>query len=587
MQNFTTFDLVVVIVYLAVMAGLGIAQTAKVKTSGDYFAGGRKFSKFLMVMHALGTGTHADDPVGVAGAAYQQGISGIWYTYIYLFLTPVYWIIAPLYRRSRYITTADFFEKRYSSGMALLYTIVGVLTFSVNTGIMLKATGTIATATTGGALPPWVAVLGMTAVFVVYGFAGGLVATVVTESVQGVLIVVMSLLIVPYGLWQLGGVHQLHAILGSAKFSLAAPGDIQELGIPWIIAGCIMAMLSIVAQPHVMEVCSTGKTEFEGRVGFTYGNFVKRFCAMGWVFTGLIVAAMVAQGTIGANDMARAAIGAPAAPDAAWIAKHAREGAFGVAIRQLLPPGATGLMFAAILAAQMSTLSAFMVAGSALISRNIITRYWAKDADDKHVLRYGRFTGFIIVILGLGFSFLFKSVAEGLTVFLGIAALMGVFCWVGLIWKRTNAAGAWLSFIVMAAIWTTTGPFGKYAADALVKAGYTVPLFLGMYGDKAQIAQLLVAWLPAGLVVLVLGSLLTRQHNREEVERFFKLVKVPVGREEELDAQGIEMVYKGETKGHPWELNHPKATHWGGFAIALVFSFVILGLLWLLARWGA
>ena len=587
MQNFTAFDLIVVIVYLLVMAGLGIAQTAKVKTSGDYFAGGRKFSKFLMVMHALGTGTHADDPVGVAGAAYQQGISGIWYTYIYLFLTPVYWIIAPLYRRSRYITTADFFEKRYSSSMALLYTIVGILTFSVNTGIMLKATGTIATTVTGGALSPWVAVLGMTAVFMIYGFAGGLIATVVTESVQGVLIVVMSLLIVPYGLWQLGGVGQLHALLGPAKFSLAAPGDIQELGIPWIIAGVIMAMLSIVAQPHVMEVCSTGKTEFEGRVGFTYGNFVKRFCAMGWVFTGLIVAAMVAQGTIGVGDMARAVSGAPAAPDAAWIAKHAREGAFGVAIRQLLPPGATGLMFAAILAAQMSTLSAFMVAGSALITRNVIARYWAKEADDKQLLRYGRFTGFIVVVLGLCFSSLFKSVAEGLTVFLGIAALMGVFCWAGLIWKRTNAAGAWLSFIVMAVIWTTMGPFGKYAADALDKAGYAVPYFLGMYGDKAQIANLLVAWLPAGLVVLVLGSLLTKQRNREEVERFFKLIKVPVGREEELDAQGIEVVYKGETKGHPWELNHPKATHWGGFAIALVFSFVILGLLWLLARWGA
>jgi len=98
-HNFTSFDLIVVLVYLLGIGALGVYQATKIKSSGDYFAGGRKFSKWLMVMHSLGTGTHADDPVGVTGAAYQHGLSGIWYTFVYLFVTPFYWIVAPFFRR--------------------------------------------------------------------------------------------------------------------------------------------------------------------------------------------------------------------------------------------------------------------------------------------------------------------------------------------------------------------------------------------------------------------------------------------------------------------------------------------------------
>ena len=79
---FSVIDAVVVIVYLVLICGFGIYQARKIKGSGDYFAGGRSFNKFLMMMHALGTGTHADDPVGVMGASYQRGLSGIWYTFI-------------------------------------------------------------------------------------------------------------------------------------------------------------------------------------------------------------------------------------------------------------------------------------------------------------------------------------------------------------------------------------------------------------------------------------------------------------------------------------------------------------------------
>ena len=91
-------------IYFAAMMGIGLYQARKIKNTGDFFAGGRTFNKFLMMMHALGTGTHADDPVVVAGASFGYGFAGIWYTFVYLFVTPFYWIMAPLFRRARVIS---------------------------------------------------------------------------------------------------------------------------------------------------------------------------------------------------------------------------------------------------------------------------------------------------------------------------------------------------------------------------------------------------------------------------------------------------------------------------------------------------
>lgn len=158
-MQFTSLDVLVLAVYTVGVMALGIHQARKIRSSGDYFAGGRGFSKFLMMMHSLGTGTHADDPVGVVGASYQRGLSGIWYTFVYLFCTPFYWLIAPFFRRSRYLTTSDFFEARFGPSLGLLYTLMGILTFTVNMGTMLKGTGTIAAAVTQGAVPEWAAIL--------------------------------------------------------------------------------------------------------------------------------------------------------------------------------------------------------------------------------------------------------------------------------------------------------------------------------------------------------------------------------------------------------------------------------------------
>src|SRR5439155_12583930 len=120
-------DIAVIAVYLLAVLGIGLYQALKIRNSGDYYAGGRKFNKFYLMMHALGTASHADEPVSVIGGAYEKGLSGIWYTYLYLPLTPIFWLIAPYIRRTRFLTMADVFRARYDGSLARLYAVMGVL----------------------------------------------------------------------------------------------------------------------------------------------------------------------------------------------------------------------------------------------------------------------------------------------------------------------------------------------------------------------------------------------------------------------------------------------------------------------------
>src|SRR5213595_3991835 len=151
-MHISFIDIAVIVIYLLATLGLGLYQARKIRSSGDYYAGGRKFNKFYLMMHALGTASHADEPVSVIGGAYEKGLSGIWYTYLYLPLTPIFWLLAPFIRRTRFLTTADFFHARYDRSLALLYAVMGVLKMSVSIGLVLKSTAVVFDSVTGS--PP-------------------------------------------------------------------------------------------------------------------------------------------------------------------------------------------------------------------------------------------------------------------------------------------------------------------------------------------------------------------------------------------------------------------------------------------------
>jgi Na+/proline symporter len=269
----SSFDWFVIIAYLLTIIGIGLYSNRRVKSTGDYFMGGRKFGKLLMIGQAFGTGTQTSQVVAVSGGAARVGLAGIWFQWLYLFSTPFYWLLAPIYRRLRYLTIGDFFEKRYGMGMGATYASVGLLYFAVTTGIMLKGAGVTIEAITGGAVSTNAAVIAMAVFLLVYSSIGGLVAAVRTQTVQGLFILILSFLLIPFALMAAGGLEGVQARLpaGHDWFSLVST---EEVTLFYIVMAVINGMVGITVQPHHMAINGAGKDEIACRTGWTYGNFI-------------------------------------------------------------------------------------------------------------------------------------------------------------------------------------------------------------------------------------------------------------------------------------------------------------------------
>src|ERR671914_1102632 len=384
-MNITTLDWAVLGFYLIVITAIGLVVGYRVRQSGEYFLGGRRFGPWLMMGQSFGVGTHAEMPVALAGAVYTSGASGIWFQWKNLFITPFYWIMAPVFRRIRRTTMAEFTEDRYGSWMGAIYIVFAMCFFIINTGSMLKGAGKVISQATGGGVGVNEIVVAMTVLFIIYSFVGGLVAAAWTDLFQGFLIIVLSFMLVPLGWQVVGGLDGMKASLEPFRFSLATPSGIG----PWVIAMLtINGLVGIMAQPHMLAAVGTGRDERTCRIGMLFGNMVKRVCTVGWALVGLIVAAMVAQGHVQASALSD------------------RENAFGFACRQLLFPGALGLLIASILAANMSTCSAFLVDSGALFTEGLYRQRWRPDRPDRHYLWVGRISGLVITMLGVLYALL-------------------------------------------------------------------------------------------------------------------------------------------------------------------------------------
>jgi len=480
--GFGWLDWSVVIAYFLGVTAFGMWIARSIRTSGGYFLGDRRLPWWIMIGQSFGTGTHAENPVAQAGSSYAGGFATIWYQWKNMLITPFYWLMAPWYRRSGRTTLGEIVSDRYGRGMALVYTLFALAFFVFTQGAMLKGAAKVIAVATGGAISPDGIVLTMTIAFIVYSFFGGLVASAYTDFIQGFLIIVLSFMLIPAGLMQLGGFTGMRASLPANFFELF--NEASGLDAFTIAMLSINGLLGMAAQPHVLSLFATGSSERAGRIGHTYGSLVKRFCTIGWALTGLIVAAMLVRAGGQLDD---------------------KEHAFGYACRHLLGPGWTGLMVSCVLAANMSTCSNFMVNTGALFTRNLYQDFLRPAASDREVLWIGRFSGLGLTLAGVLFALYVGEVLQAFLFTETIAAFMGIMLVGGIFWRRANRWGAAAA---------TLASFGVYYALAYRAAGQ-LQLVYKWRADEFAYA------LVAGIATLVVVSLLTPAESAERLAAFF------------------------------------------------------------------
>jgi Na+/proline symporter len=564
-------DLAVIVIYLFGVTFLGVWSGRFIKNIGDYFMP-RRFGKSLMIMHAFGTGTASDQAVLVAAQTFSNGVSGIWWQWLWLPITPFYWLIAPIMRRMRAVTTADVYELRFDRSVAVLFAVVGIVGLSVKIGLMLEGASALIHSSSGGMIDSNLAVFVVTAMFVTYGMAGGLGAAIITDFFQGLLTVVFSFLLLPFVLADVGGLSGIRETIRDPKMlSLVVTG---EVGLFFIIMFSLQALMGIVAQPFIMGVCSAGRTEMDGRVGFMFGNIVKRVCTIAWSLTGLAAVAWYIQNGVDTSQFK---------PD------HV----YGDIARQFLPSlgvGLLGLFVASLLAAVMNSCDSYMIASSGLFTKNIY-RPLVPDKSERHYVNVGRLTSLVVVLGGIVFAYYVPNVKTALEIWFKIAPPLGIAFWLGLLWRRTTPYGAWAAMVAgFGTWWLTTRPefisaIGQQPlADAL-------DVILSPAGGTPRISEpwVILFYTSAALLAGIGMSLVTRRVPHERLQRFYDLSRTPV-KDGEVVVQPCTLpvgVTPPERQmlatAFGLELPMPSATSIAGFLIGCAAAvLLVVAYLWLI-----
>ncbi len=550
----STLDYIVLFGYFISITAFGLWMARKTKTSDAFFRGNRKFKWYIMVGQAFGVGTHAEMPVAQTGATFSQGFATIWYQWKNMLITPFYWLIAPFYRRSERTTIGEIIEDRYGSKMGLVYSIFAVTYFIFNMGVMLQGAAKVISVASGNLISPDMVVLTMTVAFIIYSFAGGLIAAAYTDFIQSFLIITLSVLLIPLGLKEINGFAGMKAVLPDRFFDLFnSASGIDAFTIAML---AVNGVVGITAQPHMISMCATGDTERAGRIGQTFGSMVKRLVTIGWALTGLVVAALVIKKGITLPDP---------------------EMAFGYACSVLLVPGLVGLMLAAIVAANMSACSNFMVNTGALFTQNFYKKYMNPGAEDHLLLRMGKFSGLGLAILAVLFAMSIKNVLHAFLFTETLAAFMGIMFLGGLIWKRANRYGAAAAIIVSLLTYFISN-YVSTGALMLVYKWKPAPFGLAMF---------------SGFFVFWLVSIITRPEDKEKIDAFFDNMrrksdakqKDPDGKKPLASVSGDDLLLLDLPGWFHKERRHNFLRRYrediGGFLL----SWLVVGVLILLA-WG-
>ena len=460
-------DFLVIVGYIAVILWLGKRAGKDTENTEDFYIAGRRLGKFYQFFLNFGNATNSDQAVAVSREVYRQGIGGMWIQYLVLFLTPFYWFTALLFRRSRMITLGDYFTERFRSlflgGAYAVFTLLmafigGGVGYMVGAKTMMALTPKpieqytpeerrsvelfreyeqlksrldvgltpqeqaryeeLSDRYKRGELKSFVSYTHPVAFYFVYGLIvaiytmmGGFTAAAITDAIQGVLIITFSLMLIPIGLARIGGFAGLHASVPEYMFRLFGSVTLSEYAWYTIVGMVLANLVSIVAVAPNMAVAGSAKDELTARIGILGGMFFKRFIMIFWALAGLLALGLYA--------------GKLHDPDLIW----------GYMTRDLLFPGAIGLMLAGILAANMSTLDAGSVSNSALFIRNLYQPF-VRGKSEKHYINVGRVVIAVTLLGGIGAAMFINNLLDLFKYFISIPAIFGAPIWLGYTWRR-------------------------------------------------------------------------------------------------------------------------------------------------------
>ncbi|MDO5114715.1 MAG: sodium/pantothenate symporter [Synergistaceae bacterium] len=403
----------------------------------EYFIGGRSMGGFVLAMAIITTYTSASSFIGGPGVAYNLGLGWILLSMIqvptaFLTLGVLGKRFALIARRTNAVTITDFIRARYGSDLVVVLASLSLLVFFMASMLAQFIGGArLFETVTGYSYQTGLLIFGLTVV--IYTTVGGFRAVVLTDTIQGVMMLLASVAILCAVVAAGGGVENIMRTLYTIDPKLLTPtGAGDSIPKPFILSFWVLVGVGVLGLPQTTQKC----------LGYKDSRSMHNAMVIGTVVVGFTLLAMHLVGAMGRAVLPDISVGDLAVPT--------------LTVR-LMSPFWAGIFIAGPLAAIMSTVDSMLIMCSAAIVKDLYFHYVAKNDVKALSPRKVRVMSLIVTATVGALVFLAALRPPSLLVWINLFAFGGLeavfFCptLFGLYWRRANSTGAALSMICGAA----------------------------------------------------------------------------------------------------------------------------------------
>jgi len=434
-MNLATIDVAIIAIYAVFI--VGIAQWVSrekpghEKNTSDYFLAGKSLPWWAIGASLIAANISAEQIIGMSGSGFALGLgiaSYEWMSAITLIIVGKYFL--PIFLRQGIYTMPQYLEQRYNHSVRMVMAVFWIALYVFVNLTAILWLGALAIETIAGVDKVYgLVILGVLAS--AYSLYGGLKAVALTDIIQVVLLVMGGMIVtylaldqVSEGAGALAGFGILQAEL-PGKFDMILSPDnpyYKDLpGISVLVGGMWIMNLSYWGcNQYIIQRALAAKSVGEAQKGIIMASGLKLLMPIFVVLPG--IAAIIL-----APDLAK--------PDQAYPE-----------MMNLVPAGIKGLVFAALIAAILSSLGSMMNSISTIVTMDIVKHYKPESSDQKLVL-IGRVVALSAIVIAMitakpllgQFDQAFQYIQEFTGFFTpGIVVLFLL----GLFWKRTTATAA-------------------------------------------------------------------------------------------------------------------------------------------------
>ncbi len=442
---FTLITFALFTIAVAVISGKIVASSDDQKTAKGYFLAGNGLGGVFIAGSMLLTNLSAENLVGLAGQSYAANMSGMaWEATAVIATIVMAFVFLPLYLRKGYTTLPEFMEERYGVGVRRMvsilflvgYLIIGIPVclyagaiafnqiFDLNSmfGISTQAGITILIVAVGiiGAL---------------YAVLGGLKAVAVSDTINGVLLIVGSIAVVVFGFIAVGKAHGDGGFAAGVSYVLNNNYDqLNAIGnstdpVPFacIFTGMLLANLFYWGTNQVLIQRALGaKNLKEGQKGVLLSGFLKMLVPLLLVLPGVIAAALIGDGL------------------------ESKDLAYPTLVARSLPWPIVGLFCAALFGSIISTYNSFLNAASTVFMCDIYKPIFNPTLSEEKTVKYAKNVGWLFAAFSICVSPFLQVMSTGLydfgrsfTGFYNIPIITIVL--VGMFSKKGSRLGAYIA----------------------------------------------------------------------------------------------------------------------------------------------